>query len=111
MQTWNKEIVKGDTFKGAQFEIIVNDAPKNLSGVSIKVQFRQYSKFGTVVKTLEIGSGITVLNAASGTFKMDEFDVDFKVGKNYYDIEITESTGEVKTYLQGYFNVLQDVTV
>lgn len=111
MDQWNKIIVKGDTFKGAQFEMLVNGVSKNLTGAAIKVQFREKTKTGIVKKTIEIGSGITVTNAVNGLFTINPFIVDFNVGKNFYDVQIIDAGGVVKTYVEGYFEVLQDVTV
>jgi len=71
-----------------------------------------FKKYPTNVSslTLEIGTGITVTDATAGEFKIDAFNVELSVGEYYYDIQFTNSSDVVKTYIAGTFNVLQDVT-
>jgi hypothetical protein len=110
MQTYNATLKRGDTFNGIQIELLVNGTASNLTGASIKCQFRPNSKIGAVVKTIQIGSGITITNATAGQFRIDPFVADLDTGKYFYDVQITFSSGVVKTYLEGIFDVTQDVT-
>jgi hypothetical protein len=111
MQEYNiPNILSGDTYDGVQFEVIVNSAPKDLTNTGIKVYFRRQSKTGAIQKSISNGSGITKTDAVNGVFQIDAFTVDFPAGTYYYDIQFNDS-GVINTYVGGYWNILQDVTV
>lgn len=99
----------GDTFKGTSFQVNVNSAPKNLSGTQITIEFRLAKKTGNVKKSLSIGQGITVTNAAGGVFQIDPFAVQMPVGIYYYDIQFNDA-GVISTYVEGTWEIVQDVT-
>lgn len=110
MQEYNiPDILKGDTYEGVEFEVIVNSVAKNLTNTVIRCMFRRESKTGAIQKTIFNGSGITKTDAVNGIFEIDSFTVDFPVGKYYYDIQFNDA-GVIKTYVGGYWNVIQDVT-
>jgi len=104
--------IKNDTFSSVEFEY--NDSfgsPIDLTGVVIKVQFRNGSRKGHVVKSLDNTAGITMTDAVNGMFEIDKFTpIDFAVGTYYYDVETTFPNGDIKTYVGGTFNTIQDVT-
>lgn len=106
---YNYKVLKGDTWDGARFTITKNESPLDLSGATIKVEYKLNSKTGFTKRTISIGTGITLIDAPNGVFDIDGFIVDLDVGRYFYDIEITLS-GEVKTYVEGVMTVLQDVT-
>jgi len=102
---------KGDTFDGLQFTLQLEDlTPISLVGASLKCQFRPTSKKHPVAKEITNVSGITVSNAALGIFSIDSFLVDLEVSIYYYDIQVTFSSGVVKTYIEGTISIIQDVT-
>ncbi len=108
--TYNLETtITGDTFNQVSFAVAPNGSPLNLTGYTIKLQIRN-TYTSTAVKSLEIGSGITVTNAAGGVFRIDAFVVDFAAGTYVYDIQLTSSGGVVKTYIAGEMVILNDVT-
>ena len=110
MQTYNIEgVVRGDTFDGVQFQFIKNGVPINLTAATLRIDFKANSKTGWVTKRIENGNGITIIDAANGIFRIDSFLVELEVGKHFYDIELIIA-GVVKTYLGGFFEVIQDVT-
>jgi hypothetical protein len=104
--------IKNDTFESVEFEYNDNVGnPMDLTGVTVKVQFRNSSKKGHVVKSIDTTSGITMTDAVNGKFEIDKFTpVDFEVGNYYYDVETTFTNGDIKTYVGGTFKVIQDVT-
>ena len=104
------DFLKGDTFSGVEFEVIVNANPKDLTNTGIKVYFRRESKTGAVQKSIANGTGITKSDPTNGIFQIDPFTVDFPAGTYYYDIQFNDS-GVINTYVGGYWNILQDVTV
>jgi len=108
--TYNiQDTIKGDTLDEIRFTLKdESDDYINLTGYSIKAMFKPFPSLVSV-KTIQIGTGITIINAAEGRFKIDSFNVDFAVGVYMYDIQFT-SSGVVKTYIKGEFNVLPEIT-
>jgi hypothetical protein len=109
MDTYDIQAIRGDTYKGVQFTVYANAAPMNLSAAAIRMYIRKASKQGTITKKLAVGTGINITNGAGGQFQIDAFLVDFDAGMYYYDIEFTISS-VISTYIEGKFEVLQDVT-
>ena len=110
METYNfPDSLKGDTFDGMEFEILINSVAKNLTNTIIKIMFRRETKTGTIQKTIVSGSGITKTDAVNGIFEIDTFTVDFPAGTYWYDIQFNDS-GVINTYVGGYWNIIQDVT-
>lgn len=108
-----KDRIKNDTFSSVNFTIkdLGSGDPINLTGVDIHIQFRYRCKTGSVVKDIEVGTGITLTDPTNGIFTIDEFTpIVFEVGEYYYDAQITFTDGSIKTYVYGTFKVLQDVT-
>lgn len=100
---------RGDSLDSIQFTIKSNGTPINLTGVTIKCQFRQPFN-GKTIKEITNGSGITV-NTSSGVIVIDEFILDWDAGLYLYDIEFTYPSGTVKTYIKGTINVISDNTI
>jgi hypothetical protein len=100
---------QGDTFKGREFEVIINGSPKNLTNTAIRIDFRKDKKTGEVQKSLAVSTGITKTDALAGKFKIDAFLMDFPVGTYYYDVEFNDS-GVITTYFEGSWTITQDVT-
>ena len=112
-ETYNiPNIIKGDTFKDLQFTLKINSVVEDLTDYSIACKFRKNAKTGKEVKSLTVGAGITITDAVNGIFKIDAFDLDatFIAGTYYYDIEFTNGSGEIDTYINGTTKVIQDVT-
>lgn len=103
---------KGDTFNGVTFTLKegAEKTPIDLTGATILSQFRTKEVTGVIQQTFSIGSGITVTNATGGVFKIDSFILDWNTGTFFYDIQITFSNGDIRTYVKGTLNVIQDVT-
>lgn len=103
---WN-----GDSFKGLQFVLTdQNDAAIDLTGATIKCQFRDASD-NTLILDLSIGSGITVDDAVNGTFTIDARNpFGLATGKYNYDVEVTYASGVIQTYIKGEVKILDDVT-
>lgn len=108
MTTYNFSALKGDTYDGATFTLVVNGSAVNLTGAVIKAQFKK-DKVGLSVKTISDGSGITIVDAQNGVFKIDPFIPNMPAGNYYYDIQITIA-GVTKTRVSGIMTIEQDVT-
>lgn len=104
--------LKGDTFRGVEFTLIDYDTSVaiDLTGATIKCQFRYKSKRGALQADLSVGSGLTVTDATGGVVEINSISpIDWAIGIYYYDLEVT-SGGEVKTYVGGTMKIIQDVT-
>ena len=105
--------IRGDVFEEKVFELYYQDISKPiiLTGCSILMTFRLRTKIGKTIKTLSIGSGITIIDEYLGKFKIDR-SVSFLPYSDmyFYDLQITFPRGEIKTYLQGAISVKQDVS-
>jgi hypothetical protein len=112
MYTYNfPDHYKGDTFEGKVFTLQVNDSPANLLDASIKMDLRKNNKETTpLTLRLSTGNGITILNPASGIFQIDPQIIDLPTETYVYDIEVTFANQEVKTWVNGTWKILQDVT-
>lgn len=104
--------IKGDTFEEVAFQLNVNGSAASLTGAVIKMQLRKnYTDTTAALSLTSVGSaGITITNASAGQFKINKQIIDIEVYNYVYDIQITFSNGEVKTYIQGGFNITNDVT-
>ena len=103
--------VKGDTFNGVLFTVTVNDVAFDLTGATITMDVRP-TKTGSVVATYSTTTtGITISSpSTAGKFTFDEQIIDIAAAKYVYDIEIELSSGTVKTYIWGNWEITQDVT-
>jgi len=103
--------LKGDTFKGLLFTLKDNlGAAIDLTGATVKIDFRRGSKTGQLQKQLTIGNGVTMATPSLGKIQLDPFIVDFPPTTYYYDVQLTFSPTEVHTYIEGTMAVKQDVT-
>tara|TARA_R110002126_G_scaffold117434_3_gene257238 strand:+ start:525 stop:875 length:351 start_codon:yes stop_codon:yes gene_type:complete len=104
--------IKNDTFSSVQFEYNEGGLPLDITGSTIKIQFRHKSNRGDILYTAETGSGITITNATSGVFRLDEFTpTDWKVGVAHFDVQMTFADGSIRTWIKGTVNILQDTTL
>ena len=103
---------KGDTFNEVAFEVKKNGTAINLTGATIKMQLRKcYSDVTSALALTSVSSaGITITGASAGQFKINAQIIDIEVFNYVYDIQFTLSSGEVKTYVKGGFNIIPEVT-
>lgn len=106
------EIRTGDTFSGiTSMQIVVNGAPPTYPIVSARIHFRT-DPDGEGAPALELStpSGITIVNAATWTISIPGFLVTLPPAVYYYDLETVDSNGQIRTYVAGYWDILEDVT-
>ncbi len=99
---------KGDTWNGVQFTILSNGSAVDLTSATVRVMFRRESKTGKVVKSLTVGSGVTLTDASNGVLTIDAFTLDWSPNTYFYDVEVTLSGGTIRTYVEGYIKINQD---
>ena len=106
---------KGDNFEIITYKFYDNERTsrneKDLTENSPKMVIRESSKTGTIARTLTIGSGLTWTNQAEGILAVDSFICDFNAGNYFYDLQLTNDNDatDVKTYLRGVFQVIEDI--
>jgi hypothetical protein len=110
--------IKGDTFRLLDFTLtqtLSTEAgtvtePLDLTGAQIYLQVRPTINSEVVYLNLGVGDGITIVDGPNGRFQIDEQIIDIPVGKHYYDIEITLSTGFKFTWFIGTWTITSDIT-
>lgn len=91
---------RGDTFGGVQFTLSVNGAAKNLSGAVINM------KIGNNVLSTTTGEFV-ITDAVNGGFQFKEQIITLSARNYYYEITFVFSTGVVKTYIKGTWNIIR----
>jgi hypothetical protein len=103
--TLNFTTKRGDTFKQTNFQININDAPLDLTDAIIKIQLRKEAGAPVALEPT-----LTILNALQGEFCIDEQIIDIQACNYKYDIQITQESGEVDTWVGGLFTITDDIT-
>lgn len=107
------DAVSGDSFDQVDFELIINNAPVDLTGCIIKVDFKKNAKSSTADKTIRnSGSNpvIVITDGPAGKFRWKEFVLDVPAAKYFYDVEFKFPSGRIRSYIYGYVDASEDVT-
>jgi hypothetical protein len=107
----NFQNIKGDTFEQVNFEVKINGDAVDLTDAVIRMQLRK--EYGGVVGlslTSVANAGITITDAVNGLFKINKQVINIPPYNYIYDIEIHFDNGDVKTWISGNFQILNDVT-
>jgi len=103
--------IQGDTFEAVNFAVIKNAVALSLTGAVIKMQLKKECSGIPILSFTSVSSaGLTITNAASGLFTINKQIINIPAYNYLYDIEITFSNGDVKTYIEGSFLVKCDIT-
>jgi hypothetical protein len=106
-------IVTGDhTRKKISFRITVDGAPLDLTGCSIKMQFRPYNDGSYLAKTLETptAKGLTITDALDGRFDLERYKADMPPNRYISQVQVTDTEGKVTTYFNCEQKVKSDLT-
>ena len=101
------QIWKGDSWQQT-FTLTLDSTPINLSTADVKIQIVSGCS-DTVLATLTEGDGITVGGASNNSIIINKV-ISLDAGEYKYDLQVTFSSGIVKTYLWGEFSVTDDIT-
>ena len=111
METYNFDPhVKGNTFLGKEFAIDIGGTPPNLTGALIQMQLRLTPIHPTAHELSTTNGMIEINDAVNAHFRIKEQIIDFPATNYFYDIKITYASGKIRTYIGGYFPILQNVT-
>jgi len=101
------QIWRNDTWQQV-FTLLSDTTPINLSGATVYIQVRKGCA-GTLALTLTNGSGVTIGGVSNNQITVNKL-VDIDKGNYVWDMQVTFTSGVVKTYLEGDFIVYDDVT-
>lgn len=102
---------KGDTFEEVNFQMLVNNNPLNLTGATLRMQLRK--EYGGIVflsLTSVATAGLTITTPIDGLFKINKQIINLDAFNYIYDIELIKADGTIKTYINGNFSIINDVT-
>ncbi|CAH56657.1 hypothetical protein PHG11b_30 [Flavobacterium phage 11b] len=97
--------IKGDTFRTKQ--IVLNF---DITGADIKMQFKVQGVNAVVFSFLTSDATISIIDAATGTIRMNSRILNENVNNYVYDFQFTDSLGNVTTYFSGSLKITQDIT-
>lgn len=100
------EIVKGDYWVET-FALSVDGTPINLSTADVHIQVTQGCST-SVLWEATVGDGITIGGVSNNQINVSKL-VNLAEGNYEYDLKVTYTTGVVKTYLWGNFNVYLNI--
>lgn len=103
---------RGDDFQGIKFQLFDADAnPIDISGSTAKMQLRKSPnsfeapvQWSTDDGSIEINVNEIYVKEKTGT------DMNVEAFKYNYDLQVTYSDGVVVTFINGFFNIQNDVT-
>ena len=89
MATYNfPDHIKGDTFKGTEFEVFADETPLDLSGYRIRMHIKTIPTASTVLHSFDTEDNtISMTNAAVGKFTLNPVIIDLPERTYVYDIE------------------------
>jgi len=103
--------LKGDTFEGTTFTILVNGIPLSLTNSFIKMSLKTNKSTLKSDFDLSTTNGrLLIIDAINGKFQIVPQIIDIPAALYYYDIQIILSNGKVKTYIEGQWKIEQDIT-
>lgn len=100
------EIVKGDYWVEV-FALSVDGTPINLSTADVHIRVTQGCST-SVLWEATVGDGITIGGVSNNQINVSKL-VNLAEGNYEYDLKVTYTTGVVKTYLWGNFNVYLNI--
>lgn len=102
--------IKGDTFSGVQFEVLVNAVALDLTDADITMQIRENYSSANKIEYSTANAKLEITDAVAGKFTFKEQIVDVAPKKYVYDIQILLPNGKKHTYIKGVWVITCDVT-
>lgn len=105
--------LSGDTYNAVQFQLVLddgNDTPIDITDATFKCSIRKDPTKAAVLSWTS-PSNIVIVDASLGKFKLDLGVVTVTDEYEYfYDIEMTDADGIVKTYISGKWKINLDIS-
>lgn len=103
---------RGDTWDGINsITISVNGTPVNLTGATIKMEFRQSVDYPVALTLSTTDNTIQFVNAANGVIRIPSQMIEIPFSTYLYDLQVTFPNGTVKTYMSGTWEIVSDITL
>lgn len=90
------------------YSLTLDSNPIDLQNATVNIQIRKGCG-GTLALSLTNGNGVTITGANNNQVSISKL-VDIEKGMYRWDMQITYASGVVKTYIEGDFEVQDDVT-
>lgn len=100
----------GDTARPWEIQILEDGNPVDLTGATVKLQARRDPQQVVLVDLSSDGTGITITDAATGTFSVGGYALPDVQAMLTYDLQVLFPSGSITTYLTGAFPVYGQVT-
>jgi hypothetical protein len=102
---------RGDTWQGFnKIAITIDGAPINLSGCSIKIEFRE-DYDAPVALTLSTETSTIVIQSGLSSISVPPLIIDIPPGTYNYDLQITNNiVNTINTYMEGKWEIYYDIT-
>lgn len=101
----------GDTALFLEFKLTEDGSPMDLTGAEINMQVRNTQSNAVVLDlTSQSSAGIEITDATGGAFRVGGYATPDQPGLHAYDIEVTFSGGEVRTFIKGFYPIHNQVT-
>ena len=103
--------LRGDTWDGIP-EIIINKdgVPLNLEDGGVLIQFRKDVDKPVLLELSTANGGVVFTDAANGKFSIPPRIVSIPPATYQYDIQVTDTIGNVKTYIKGTWTIVGDIS-
>jgi hypothetical protein len=101
----------GDTWKGIKnITIFRMGSALNLLSAVAKMQVRHQTDAPHLLEFTSENGTILFNDAENGVLSIPQVLVDIPVGNYLWDLQITLSSGEVKTFISGDWTIIPDIT-
>jgi hypothetical protein len=102
---------RGDTWDGINsITIKVNGVPIDLTNAEIKMEFRQSLDYPVVLTLSTTDNSIIIVNTLNGNIQIPSKKIEVPFGKYFYDLQVAYPNGVVKTYMEGSWEIVADIT-
>jgi len=104
---------RGDTFNGHQFEVSLNSVPVDFTGATIKIQLRRKAGVASVLEWSTADGSITISGPSSNIINMGVktgLQMEVEAAKYLYDLNVVLANGVTNTYVEGTFEIVNDIT-
>lgn len=104
---------RGNTYDGTVFTVTLNGVARDLTGASIKMSLKTGKDVTASVLDLTTANGKITIDSPNtlGKFRVPPQIITVPPAIYFYDIQITFSDLTVKTYVEGRWQIIQNVTV
>jgi len=101
----------GDTWKGIKnITIFRRGSALDLTDAVARMQVRHQTDSPHLIEFSSQNGTIIFTDAENGVLQIPQVLVDIPVGNYLWDLQITLSSGEVKTFIGGEWNIIPDIT-